>query len=174
MKKPKINLKKIDFKNIDFKKISEKAFGTQGLIVGAGIFIVVFLVIITMQSCQPRTGSIIYGICGAFLEQQVVFPSSIRHNYVEQFPRSIRIYYTHLDSFGQKQIETIECRFRQDPIKGVQMDRIFFSSFKEITEKERLVGQVLPYVVKQDVIDRFNDSLSAKAIVSQEPDLTLP
>ncbi len=159
---------------MDFKKLKEKLFGTKGIVVGAGLFFSIFLIVIIVQSCTPRKGSILYGLCQSFLELQVPFPQSMNHSYVEQYPTAVRIHYNHIDAFGEYQIEMIECTFRQDPTLGVQMDRAFFDHIKDITQKERSKGKGRLYEVQKKYIDLYNKSGSPAAIMSQDPDLSLP
>ena len=152
----------------------KKLFGTQGLIGGVVVFIVFFVIVMIVQSCTPAKGTILYGLCGAFLEQQVPFPHTLKHTSVEQYPKAIRIYFTHIDGFGEYQFEMTECTFRQDPQSGVQLERVFFNYVKDVTKKERMRGKGRLYDTRQEVIDLFNMSQSPLSILSNNPDLTLP
>lgn len=114
------------------------------------------IILLSVFACQPRKGSILYGICSAYLEQQIPYPETIRHGRVEQYPKAVRIYYTHIDAFGQYQLEMIECSFIQDPVKGAQIEKILHNRDE----------------VDQEKIRKFNISLSA--VMAGEPDLTLP
>ena len=154
--------------------IKEKAFSTAGIVTGSSVIGLLFLVIIIVQSCTPHTGSIIYGICGAFLEQQVTFPETIKHSTVEQYRKAVRIYYTHIDGFGEYQLEMVECSFVQDPQKGVQLESAVFDRIRDITKRVPVRGKGRLFEVEKKYIDRFNEALSSAAIISQEPDLTLP
>jgi hypothetical protein len=152
----------------------KRLFGTEGLIGGVVVFILLFVVVMIFQSCTPKKGSILYGLCGTFLEQQVPFPMTLKHTSVEQYSKAIRIYFTHIDGFGGYQFEMTECTFRQDSKQGVQIDRVFFNYVKDVTDKERMAGKGRLYEVRQDVIDLFNKSQSPLSILSHDPDLTLP
>jgi len=157
--------------SISWKK---KLFGTQGLIGGVVVFILFSVIVMIVQSCTPAKGTILYGLCGTFLEQQVAFPHTLEHTSVEQYPKAIRIYFTHIDGFGEYQFEMTECTFRQDPENGVQLERVFFNYVKDITKKERMRGKGRLYETRQEVIDLFNNSQSPLSILSSDPDLTLP
>ncbi len=159
---------------MDFNKIKKQAFETKNIIGFTIIVIIIFGTFTLVQSCAPRKGSLLYGICQGFLEQQVTFPKTLRHTSVEQYPRALRIYFTHIDAFGQYQFEMTECTFKQDPQKGVQLERVFFNQIKEITDSERVDGKGRLYEVRPEVIDLFNKSKSAQSIMSQDPDLSLP
>jgi hypothetical protein len=152
----------------------KRLFGTEGLIGGVVLFILLAVIVMTVQSCTPRKGSILYGLCSAFLEQQVQFPTTLKHTSVEQYPKAIRIYFTHIDGFGEYQFEMTECTFRQDSQAGIQLERVFFNYVKDVTKKERMNGKGRLYEVRQDIINLFNKSQSPLSILSHDPDLTLP
>lgn len=154
--------------------IKKKATSTEGIRYGVGGFILLFIIFSLFQSCAPRKGTLLYGICGAFLELHIPYPSSLYHARVEQYRKALRIYYNHTDSFGQYQREMIECAFIQDPEKGVQLETVFIDHIKPITKKERTVGKGRLYQVEQKYIDLFNLARSPAAIMSQDPDLSLP
>lgn len=154
--------------------IQKKATSTEGIKYGIGGLVFIFIFFVLVQSCTPRKGTLLYGICKSFLEQQIPYPHTIYYARVEQYRKALRIYYNHLDSFGQYQREMIECSFFQDPVKGVQVEAIYIDAIKPITKKERAPGKGRLYQVEKKYIDLFNNSLSPSAIMSQEPDLTLP
>ncbi|HPD83040.1 MAG: hypothetical protein R3D88_03915 [Alphaproteobacteria bacterium] len=161
-------------KKNNLASLKEKLFGTQGLITGSVIFGLLFIIVIIFQSCAPRKGTILYGLCSAFLEQQIPFPETIKHTSVEQYPKAVRIYFTYIDGFGQYQFEMTECSFKNDAQNNILLDRVFFNYIKDITEKERVAGKGRLYEVKKDSIDLFNRSQSPAVIISQDPDLSLP
>jgi hypothetical protein len=154
--------------------IQKKATSTEGIKYGIGGLVVIFLLFMIVQSCTPRKGTLLYGICRSFLELHIPYPDTIYHARVEQYRKALRIYYNHLDSYGQYQREMIECSFVQDPVKGLQVEAIYIDSIKPITQKERAPGKGRLYQVEQEYIDRFNVSMSPSAIMSQDPDLELP
>lgn len=159
---------------IPFGKIKTYISSTQGLITTTVVVISAFILLTIIQSCTPKKGTILYGICGGFLEQQILFPETIKHTRVEQYRKAVRIYYNHIDGFGEYQLEMIECSFIQDPEKGVQLEMVFIDSIKEVTEKTRAPGKGRLYKVQQDYIDKFNNSLSPAAILTNNPNLNLP
>ncbi len=147
---------------------------THGIISSFILVIVLFVTVAVVQSCTPRKGTILYGMCKSFLEVQIEYPHMIKYSSVEQYRKAIRIYYTHTDSFGQYQMEFVECTFYQDPQKGVQLENVFFDNVKEVTEEVRIPGKGRLYAVKREYIDLFNRSRSPAAIVNNNPDLSLP
>ena len=158
----------------NWPEIKEKATGTNGIITGAVIFSLLFIVLLIVQSCTPRKGNILYGMCGEFLTLQVPFPLTITQREIEMYSNGVRIYFTHVDAFGGYQLEMTECIFRQDPQAGVQLDRVYFNYMKDITYRERVPGKGRLYQVQQKHIDAFNKSKGPAAILLNEPNLEIP
>ena len=159
---------------IDF--IKKNTMTNNGIITISIAFIILVVGYFIVQSIMPKKGNIIYGLCSVFLEQQMTFPDTIEYTYVEMYRSAVRIYYKNIDAYGQQNFSYIECSFSQDPKNGVQLDNaIFKSPVKDITEKfydtERKRSF---YRVKKDKVELFNRSKSPLAIMSQDPDLTLP
>lgn len=119
----------------------------------------VFLLIVTVISifsCGPRKGSILYGICKTYLQQSVPYPETIVPTNVEQYPSATRIYYTSVDPFGQFKLEQIECVYAQDPNGNMLVQKILMNRQE----------------VEADKVKAFSDTLPA--VVAGKPDLTLP
>ncbi len=154
--------------------LKKKLTSPKGIIGGTVTLFLIFGLILIVQSCTPKKGNLLYGICAGFLEQQIPFPKTLKHTSVEQYPKALRIYFTHIDAFGQYQFEMTECTFVQHPQNGVQLDRVFFNQIKDVTEKERVDGKGRLYEVKREVLELFNRSKSSKSIMSQNPNLNLP
>lgn len=129
----------------------------RGKLFAVGFLGFLFLVIIlAVFSCGPRKGTILYGICKTYLEQNIAYPETIRPVNVEQFPSATRIYYTSVDPFGQYKLEYIECVYKFDAQNNLSVDKVLINRRDE----------------DQDKIDNFNKSLPA--VVAGKPDLTLP
>jgi hypothetical protein len=156
------------------KSLKDKLLSTKTLIWGTVVFILVFMVITIVQSCQPRTGGLLYNMCYSFLEMQVPFPETISPSEIELYQKGVRIYYTHTDGFGEYRLEMIECAFEQDPELGVQLEDVFFNYVKRVTEKERMSGKGRLYRVQQSYIDLFNRSRSPAAMTAVETDHEIP
>lgn len=155
---------------IDIKALKTFAMSTKGIIIIVCSLILLFGIYSISQALAPKKAPLLYAVCSGFLEQQVTFSKTLKHTAVEQYSKAVRIYYTHIDAFGQYQFEMTECTFKQDPQKGFMLDRVFFNQVKDVTEKERLAGKGRLYEVRQEVIDLFNNSKSAISIMSQNPD----
>ncbi len=142
-----------------------------GVLLGGAILI---LIVYSMMNKDGPQGSILYGICSAYLEQQLAFPESVRHNAVDQYQRAVRIYYTAHGTFGEYRLETIECAFKRDPQYGLLVETIIFNHVRPITKKKPIKGKGRLYQVTEKNIDKFNKSGSVNAIIMGNPDLTLP
>ncbi len=158
---------------IDFAKIKKNLMTTKVLIWCVVGFVLLSIILITFQSLSPRKGNILYGMCSKFLELQLPFPDTIEHKDIELYRRAVRINYTHLDGFGEYRLEMIECSFVQDPVEGVQLDKVLFNYVKPVTYNERIIGKGRLYSVRKEVIDLFNQSKSPAAIL-EDIDLSVP
>jgi len=164
----------------DIKKIidniQDNAFTPKGLSIMGGGIVFLMIVFFIIGKLNPPKASIIYGLCGAFLEQQMTFPDTLEHTYVEMYRRAVRIYYQNYDAYGQKNFSYIECSFIRDPQKGLQMENVIFKTpMKNVTERyEDKERRRFTYRVKRDVIELFNRSGSIIAIESHDPNLVLP
>lgn len=114
------------------------------------------LILLMLYSCQPPKGTIMYGVCGALLEQLVSYPPSVQHLYVEQFPRVVRIYFNQMDAFGQFTQDMIECSADEKKFPNLYLKSVTYNR-KAIDAK---------------VLERFNKTIPV--IIASEPDLTLP
>lgn len=125
------------------------------IVIGSSSFLLM-LVVLIMFACQPPKGTIMYGLCSAFLEQIVDYPPTVQHLYVEQFPRSVRIYFNQMDAFGQFTQNTIECAADPKALPNIRFDTVLFNR-KPVDPAK---------------VERFNPSIPV--IAASKPDLTLP
>ncbi len=125
------------------------------ILYGAGGVIFLMLILI-VYSCQPAKGGMAYGICATFLEQIIPYPGTIRHTAVEGSRTAVRIYYTHVDPFGEYKQEMMECKFGPDPKMGMRV--------LQVTKNRQLVDQ--------QKVNKFN--LSLPTVMASEPDQTMP
>ncbi len=124
------------------------------LFIGVGGLLLIILLM--MFACGPSQGTMMYGMCGTFLELHVRYPTTLKHSYVEQYPAAVRIGYTHVDGYGQLTLNMIECKFRQDPKTGMAIEAVLLNR-KELGKEK---------------VEKFNHSIGA--VVTYPPDLTLP
>ena len=126
-----------------FKKIG---IAIMALIVGYGILLLF----------KPYQGTMLYGICKVFLEQQAQFPHTLRLSVVQEFQQSARIWYSQVDAFGAYRLEPMECFYIPDEVTGAKLEYV-------------TVGR---RQLDPDIIERFNRSIPV--ILQNPPDLTLP
>lgn len=129
----------------------------RGRVFMAGFTVfVLIIVLISVFSCGPRKGTMLYGICKTYLEQAIPYPETIVPTNVEQYPSATRIYYTSVDPFGQYKLEQIECVYAQDPNGNMLVQKVLMNRREENADKVKAFSATLP------------------AIVQSKPDLTLP
>lgn len=125
-------------------------------IIGGGAGGSLFLILIIMAACAPRTGTEQFGICKTFTELYVKYPTTLSIDFVDQYEKAVRLGYTQTDASGQFRYNMIECAFRPDPEMGIAVESVL------LNRKE----------MDKALIDQFNPSLSA--ILESSPDLILP
>lgn len=81
-----------------------------------------FFALIIFYGMQPLQGSIRYGICRTFIELQLPYPHTLQVNALEESHMTVRVYYSHIDSFGSSKLNMMECEFRNDPKRGLVLD----------------------------------------------------
>ena len=151
----------------------ERATGTEGIVYGAVIFALLFIVVIIVQSYSPRKGDITYVICNEFLNLHVPYPHTLQRLNVEMYRKAARIEYTFIDAFGAFNLNMIECSFKQDPEKGMVLDNVVFRDTHDIAVKQYDSGRGVLYVVKSEVLELFNRSRSPSAMMTADPDDTI-
>lgn len=112
----------------------------------------------------PYKGGITYGVCKVFLESYVQYPHSLRISTVDDFGASVRIWFTHVDSFGEYKLEPLQCFFKMT----TDEDKSKYGNVSFIIEKATINRRE----IGQDIVDRFNYSILG--IVAVPPDLSLP
>lgn len=130
------------------KNIKQIMYGAGG--------VVALILILMIYSCQPKNGSMAFGICSAFLEQNTPYPHTLRYTDIEGSRTAVRIYFTNVDPYGEFKQEMIECTFGPDEKMGMKVT--------QITRNRRPVDPAL--------IRSFNISLPT--IISSDPYLVLP
>lgn len=120
------------------------------ILAGAVCFLLL-LVLFIVYSCQPPRGSIIYGVCSAFLEQIVEYPPSVQQLYVEQFPRAVRIYYNQTDAFGQFTQDMIECIADPNAIPNLVFSQVLINRKPVDAEKVKRFNPTIPLLMATDM-----------------------
>lgn len=129
------------------------------------------LTLLIMKACEPAKTTILYPICSAFAEQNIQFPETMRHNLVEEYSSlSLRIYYSHIDGFGQYLTEFVECSFGQNEQRGLFMKAAIYNTINGVTKKVPLKNKGRLYQVEQKHIDLFNQSTTPQIIRDMDPE----
>jgi len=136
------------FTDEEIKKAKQIGYGALGILLLIGM--------LSIYACQPKKGSMAYGICSTFLELNTPYPHTINHTSLEGSRTAVRIYFTEVDPFGEFKQEMIECKFGPDEKMGMKLT--------EILRNRRPID---PAVVK-----KFNMTLPT--IMASEPYVILP
>lgn len=105
----------------------------------------------------PYKGEQPYAICRTFLELNVQYPSTLRMSETIALGGKVRIWYSHLDGFGQFKIDQIECNFRADDYLPYALEFVTMNRIE----------------VDQAKVDLFNRA-ALPFLINYELDLTLP
>lgn len=105
---------------------------------------------------KPYQSGMEYGVCKTFVEQNVPYPKTIYYSEVIPFNDSVRIWFSHNDSFGEFRLEPIQCYFGAHEQYGMGITRI------TIGRRE----------IDPEIVERFNHGLPA--IFAYPPDLVYP
>ncbi len=123
--------------------------------------IVAFLFVVMAVILNPPHGTINFGLCKAFVEMNDPYPASLEYVQAEEYGNLTILDYNKIDSFGQRTLNQIRCTFKDDPQKGLQLDKVDINGKASKPPQEG-----------QDYIDRFNIGISA--ILNSHPNLVLP
>ena len=106
---------------------------------------------------KPFQSSMQYGICKTFIELNVPYPYTLYFSEVLDFTDgSVRVWFSHYDSFGDYRLMPVQCFFAPDETYGLGLSSI-------------LIGR---REVDPDIVKNFNNALPA--IFAYPPDLTYP
>ena len=105
---------------------------------------------------KPFQKNMTYGICKVFVQLYVPFPYTLHYSEAYDFDTSVRIWFAHLDAYGDYQLQRAECFFRPDETYGAALDRV------TINRRE----------IDPEVIEDFNRSIPV--ILEYPPDLQYP
>lgn len=127
------------------------AYKKRKQILAGSIGFLLLLVVFVVYSCQPPRGSIMYGICSAFLEQIVEYPPTIRQLHVEQFPRAVRIYFNQTDAFGQFTQDMIECIADPNAIPNLVFSQVLYNRKPVDPQKVKNFNPTIPVLMAGDM-----------------------
>lgn len=113
--------------------------------IALGILGVVGLVV--WYGFQPIKGPIQVGICRTFAELNLTYPETFRLYGTEQFERSWRLYYTYIGPFGENSANMIECRFANDPRRGLVLDHVLLNRVEMDAQTIEAFNKTIPIVL---------------------------
>lgn len=105
---------------------------------------------------QPIQGTINFGICRAYVEQNVTYPTELKYLSLLERGGEVRIEYILVNEFGQYESKTINCQFHSDPQRGLTLSDVIINRQKEPPAR----------------VERFN--LGIPALLENPPDLVSP
>lgn len=111
---------------------------------------VLLLIILMMYSCQPKQGSMAFGICSVFLELNTPYPETLDYTGLEGSRTAVRIYFTNIDPFGEYKLEMIECTFGKDEKGGMKLTDIKRNRRSVDAEEIRKFNALLPTIIASD------------------------
>jgi hypothetical protein len=91
------------------KRLTPKQKQRRRIAGGIGGFLFLLLM---WYGFQPVKGTIQFGVCRTFLELNTRYPQTLYFTSVEVFDKSLRMYYTYIDTFGSHRSEMMECDYR--------------------------------------------------------------
>jgi hypothetical protein len=103
--------------------------------------------LIVYWGTQPLTGSINFGICKIFVEQNVRYPHEIRYISLIEQPGQARIEYVVLNEFGSYESKTITCRFRPDERTGIALSDVVINRETIPREKIEMFNHGIPAIL---------------------------
>lgn len=107
---------------------------------------------------KPFQGTLAFGICKTFLELNVPYPETLHLSEALTLrDGSIKLWYTHIDAFGEYRMEYFQCAYKADETTGATvLAQVKHNRLEMAQEKIDLFNLVIPY------------------LVSNPPDLTMP
>lgn len=112
--------------------------------------VVLLLLILMVYSCQPKQGSMAFGICSVFLELNTPYPETLDYTGLEGSRTAVRIYYTNVDPFGEYKLEMIECTFGKDEKAGMKLTEIKRNRRPVDPEEIEKFNMLLPTIIASD------------------------
>ena len=103
---------------------------------------------------KPRTVNPEYGICRSFLELNIPYPHTLYVSQIKRLrDRSLRLWYTHIDAFGEFRMESFQCKMARNPntkameLIEIKMDKVYLEP-----DKIASLNNALPYFEENPLI----------------------
>ncbi len=140
-----------EFKAVVYRDTGMKATFRRhwkSILLGTSVFFTLFI----LWGMQPLHGTVHIGICRTLIETQIKYPTSLKITAIEWFKNNLRIYFTHIDSFGQNRSEFFECEFKPD------------MTLADARINRKTLGA--------DIVANFNKTIPQ--VIASKPDNTIP
>lgn len=122
--------------------------------------LVVIVGLILDWGLSPIEGTILYGICKTYIEQNDQYPQNLEFLGAEEINEIVRLNYRSVDAFGMQTLNYVECKFREDKDYGVALASVDINREKKYPEED-------PERVK-----KFN--VSMPSLLANPPNLAYP
>ena len=96
-------------------KQEKKKKNKRNIIFGGGSLFVIVIGLLIFNSSQPRLAGTRYAICHTLLELLIPYPHTLHVSTMSpQRDGSLRLWYNHIDAFGEFRMEPFTCTVYQD------------------------------------------------------------
>lgn len=128
------------------RKALEKKKRRKRIIIGGILLLFAYAV---YWLFKPIPTSLPYGICKTFLELNVPYPYTLRvSEYYALRDGSLKLWYTHIDAFGEYRLDSFQCVFGTDPTTGASiMAQARVNKLDLSPDKIKSFNNAIPYLV---------------------------
>ena len=153
----KRGLKSDAVKNYDQNFVVPKKKPVKRYVFGGLGALILFFIIAMMM---PPYGTIRYGLCKSFVELNDPYPAFLEWVTAQEAGMAVIIDYNRTDAFGQRTLNQIRCFFKEDPKRGLLLERININGDNEFPQEA------------PEFVERFN--IGIPALIKNQPSLIMP
>lgn len=111
---------------------------------------------------KPFKATAEYGICKTFIELTISYPHTLYVSEIQTLrDGTMRLWYSHIDPFGEYRMESFECKFTHDPNTGLvsSVDEIKMSKINMDPKQLEALNNALPYFAANPLIETWPAAL---------------
>ncbi|MDB2682764.1 hypothetical protein N9Z27_00755 [Alphaproteobacteria bacterium] len=159
------------------KKVSPTTLGKRKrkkqILWGSGIGFVLLIAFSVHWLSQGQQGTPLYGTCKNFLELRVQYPDYLRLAHAQEarggiYDHVVKIWYSRLDAYGQRNMERLFCYFDIDENGAVSLVRATINDdLENLSPRKASIREINP-----EEVARFNQALPG--ILMIKTDLSYP
>lgn len=116
--------------------------------------LIAFITLFVKWLLKPFQESAEYGICRSFLELHVPYPHTIYVSEIKPIrDGGLKIWYTHIDAFGEYRIEDYQCKI--SPNKDTGMPELQYIKMHKVAlepDKIKHLNNAMPYFIANPLI----------------------